>query len=379
MSSIVKETKEERALRIADLKALGTLQKKTAEFRNILLTMLKKGEMSPEDQDRFRDVATSLHEMLTKLRKCTVPGSDVCFNDLLETLTPELLTSCNESLSTLTPKIDFASITRHTGPDEEAEKSRQLLEEKERRKEELAKARVRKQPLGFNIREFNELPPWLIHLTLRVLTTPPCRDEDEKAVVRCEMYEVLCDTKSVIDSIVSLRNSYEERLKSRRMCSFMMKARRCMTKNPECSTCTLLSIIYQMAHDLNRGDAEKVEAGRYRPPTDLNDALLFAAVNRLDPNFCHLVLDTYFLVTTFYDETVKTRTIPNIRVAITNPESEIRKELIGALTEHIETYSKDQVKMKEAKHNALFEEWKMWYGNPISNSAFKPYSFLLPL
>lgn len=377
MSSTGKETNEERASRVAALKAHGALQKKIAEKRNILSRMMK-GEMHQDDQAHFREVATSLYRILTELRKCTVPGSDVCFNNLLETLTPELLAACNESVSTLTPKIDFASITRHTGPDEEAGKSRQLLEEKQRRKEELAKARVRRQPLGFNFGELNVLQPWLIHLILMALTTPPCRD-DEKSVVRCEMHRVLCNQESMIESIVTLRNSYEERLKSRRMCSFMMKARRCMTKNPECSTCTLLSIIYQMAHDLNRGDAEKVEAGRYHPPTDLNDALLFAAVNRLDPNFCHLVLDTYFLVTTFYDETVKTHTIPNIRVAITNPESEIRKELIGALTEHIETYSKDQVKMKEAKHNVLFEEWKKWYGNPISNSAFKPYSFLLPL
>ena len=126
---------EEKALRVSALKASGTLQKKIAEARNSLTKMLKKGVMNQE-------IACSMHRMLTELRGYKISEIEKCFNELWKTFTRELLTACNESLSTLTPPISF-NFELFPGPEEALAAAEAAAEAEKKRKQLMLERQIK--------------------------------------------------------------------------------------------------------------------------------------------------------------------------------------------------------------------------------------------
>jgi hypothetical protein len=365
-------------------KKLLTLKKKAGELRNILRRSLKNFEItSDEDQLKFTVNSSSLYDVMVEIRDCRIPGSETCFNELVKSM-EKLIEPVNAILSTAGSEISF-NFELFRGP-EAVLAAKISEEEEEEKKRQSAKATShRRLQLGFTFRELSELPQWLNLLILRFLTTP-CLDAVEDDV-QCQktgeckrIHDLLCNKQKVHESLVSLRGSYSQKLNSRRMGWDMMCSRNCMMiPNRNCPTCTSFSILCQMTHGLNRDAAENVG---YRPNLNLDDGILASAMNQFNIRFHYLFLDTYLsILQPFGDDSVNTLTIPNIRNAITNPESEVRGELIGALTDYEQSYPKGKMESKNEEHNALFKNWKLWYENPISNSAFHPYPFLprLPL
>ena len=365
-------------------KKLLTLKKNAGELRNILRRSLKNFEItSDEDQLKFTVNSSSLYDVMVEIRDCRIPGSETCFNDLVKSMKDQIK-PVNAFLSTAGSKVCF-NFFPFEGP-EAVLAAKIAEEEEEEKKRQSAKATShRRLPLGFTFRELSELPQWLNLLILRFLTTP-CLDAVEDDVQfqktgECKrIHDLLCNKREVHESLVSLRGSYSQKLNSRRMGWDMMCSRNCMMiPNRNCPTCTSFSILCQMTHGLNRDAAEKVD---YRPNLNLDDGILASAMNQFNIRFHYLFLDTYLsILKPFGDDRVNTLTIPNIRNAITNPKSEVRGELIGALTDYEQSYPKGKMESKDEEHNDLFKNWKLWYANPISNSAFHPYPFLprLPL
>jgi len=369
MESTKKETPEERKLRIGSFKRLVSLANSVRELINKLKKLMKFGVTS-ENRSLFLESASALHSKLTEIHGCGLPGHEACFNELLKNVSKEVHETCNELLSTLTPPIQFL-FELFPGPDDEA---RRALEEKERLLKESIDASRCRQEYGFTSYELEKFPKWLNLLILRVLTTPrpDALEEDVQCqkLTECQrIHQLLCNKSKVSEFVVTLH-------KYQRMCGFMMNARDCMKRDPDCPTCTIFSIICQMAHGLNRDD-ETMVCGS--PSIRLTHVLLVAGMSELESKYHYLFLDTYLFVfgaSFCWEERVKNITIPTLRDAITNPECVFRKELVDSLTDHVRRYRKDQIEMVDDLYKSLFEEWKQWYTSKESDSSFHPYSFL---
>jgi hypothetical protein len=366
---------------MSNLKKLAILANKVRELINKLEKRRKSGVTS-ENESLFLESASELHSKLTEIHECGLPGHEACFNELLKKVSKEVRDACNELLSTLTPPIQF-SFELFPGPEDEAiakvNEAHRAHEEKKRLLEESIDASRRREELGFTSDSFCDLLPPLFARLIRDFITTPCPDAEEavqypkhRKMTDCErICVVLYDKSKFSEFVVGLHGSWDQGLQSRRMCSFMMNARICMQSNPNCPTCTIFSIVCQMAHGLSRDDETKVCRS---PSINLTRALLVAGMSRFD-KYKSLFLDTYLFVigSDFWQKTVRTTTIPNIRDAITNPKCAFKGELISSLTDHLGFCL--ECKMNDVS-DSIFENWMYWYKSKESDSSFHPYSFL---
>lgn len=372
MSSPAKETPEEKKLRISRFRELASLANRVRELINKLKKLMKSG-VTLENQSLFLESASALHSKLTEIHGCGLPGQEACFNEALKNVTDEMRETCN---------LQFELFP---GPEEEArakvDEAHRALEEKEMLVKKSIDASLRRQQLGFTQHELENLPPWLNLLILRFLTTPrPDAVEafqypKRRKMTECErICEVLCDNSKFSEFIADLYGSWDEKLQSRRMCGRMKDARKCMQSNSDCSTCIIFSIACQIVHGLNCADKTKVCCS---PSINLNHVLLVAGMSRFD-RYAPLFLNAYlfFIGSDFWQEKVRTTTIPNIRDAITNPECAFKEELVDSLTDYVRRYRKDQIEMVDDLYKSLFENWRKWYTSNESDSSFHPYSFL---
>jgi hypothetical protein len=371
--STAKETKEERASRVAALKAHGALQKNIAEKRNILLRMMKR-EMHQDDQARFREIATSLHEMLTNLRDFKVPESDADFNKLWKTFTPELLTACNKSLSTLTTKIQF-DFKRFDGPEAvlAAEREAALAAHTEltARLEKDDRYRTnnqRRSKFGFDIstisRRFSPLIGSLIleHLTGKLPNDP--RPASQTA--HCHLFSKDEGCNGEYQTVMAKVQEFKRQRKYTRVISddldhIISSARYCMCRNNEfhtsCNECTIFSICFQLAEYEHHWTHTLITM---RDWTKRIESLMYAGMMlNVDPSLRSFLLTTYIEV---HNPDMSPEMKSFLFDAITNPESPHREELIGVLTDyHTLRSSSEEIEVRKPEFNEKFVEWKSWY------------------
>jgi hypothetical protein len=248
---------------------------------------------------------------------------------------------------------------------------------------------------GFSWDDLRKLPEFFVVLLLQFLTSP-----------RPDVHIHQADQNSSCVRIASLFLSNKENfnslmkkeMKDKNVHSDAMYAKNCMGRGSNCSTCLSYSLTHMIAHGLNYEESQK---HGYKPNLNLKDGLLWAAIKG-----GYGIQNTKFILETFLkmcqndplqgslynwdalrNRRVSTMTIPNMLHAISNPESDSRQYLLGALTDYIDGSLKYKQRRKkfelrmlqsDATHRGLFEEWRVWYSRKESNSAFKPYPFLDP-
>ena len=143
-------------------KKLATFTKTAGELRNKLKKALKHGEItSDEDRLKFIETASSLCDIMVKIRNCKIPGSEeneACFNVLVKSM-KDLIEPVNAILLTAGSEIRF-NFDLYKGPEDAletklakeeedrkaAEEQRKFWEERER----LAPHRAIQERVGFS-------------------------------------------------------------------------------------------------------------------------------------------------------------------------------------------------------------------------------------
>ena len=331
------------------------------------LKKLMKSGVNPNDQSNFEALRAKLQIILTEIR------SHCEYN--LET--QEMFNKLYQKVR----RIVELSIDFFPGPQE----AKQAKEEKDRLW----------CSSGFSWDDLRKLPEFFVVLLLQFLTSP-----------RPDVHIHQADQNSSCVRIASLFLSNKENfnslmkkeMKDKNVHSDAMYAKNCMGRGSNCSTCLSYSLTHMIAHGLNYEESQK---HGYKPNLNLKDGLLWAAIKG-----GYGIQNTKFILETFLkmcqndplqgslynwdalrNRRVSTMTIPNMLHAISNPESDSRQYLLGALTDYIDGSLKYKQRRKkfelrmlqsDATHRGLFEEWRVWYSRKESNSAFKPYPFLDP-
>jgi len=336
------------------------------------LKKLMESGVNSDDQSKFETLRAELQILLTELR------SHCEYN--LET--QEMFNKLYQKVRRI---VEF-SIDFFPGPQE----AKQAKEEKEKTYETNYHIWCSS---GFSWDDLRRLPEFFLVLLLQFLTSP-CPDVDIHQ--HHENPECARIASRFLLNKVDLDCLMREEMRTKNIDKDAMHAKNCMGRGSECATCLSYSLAHMIAHGLNR---EKCKG--YMPNLNLKDGLLWAVIKG-----GYGIQNTKFILETFLkmcqndplqrslynwdalrNQRVSTMTIPNMLRAISNPESDSRQYLLGALTDYIDgslKYKQGRKKFElrmlksDATHKGLFEEWREWYSKKESNSAFKPYSFLDP-
>jgi hypothetical protein len=336
------------------------------------LKKLMKSGVNPNDQSNFEALRVKLQIILTELR------SHCEYN--LET--QEMFNKLYQKVR----RIVELSIDFFPGPQE----AKQAKEEKDRIYEMRSNLWCSS---GFSWDDLRKLPEFFLVLLLQFLTSP---FPDVDIHQHHQNPECARIASLFLSNKVNLVSLMKKEMRDKNIDKDAMLVKNCMGRGSECATCLSYSLAHMIAHGLNRQESKG-----YKPNLNLKDGLLWAVIKG-----GYGIQNTKFILETFLkmcqndplqgslynwdalrNRRVSTMTIPNMLHAISNPESDFRQYLLGALTDYIDDSLKYKQRRKkfelrmlqsDATHKGLFEEWREWYSKKESNSAFKPYSFLDP-
>lgn len=342
---------------------------KARNFANKLKKLMKSG-INPDNQSQFEALCKDLRLELTELRSH-------CEYNLV---TQEMFNNLYQRVR----RIVELSIDFFPGPQE----AKQAEEEKEKKSMESSRLY---SSLGFSWDDLRRLPEFFLDLLLQFLTSPcPNVDIHHQNSNCAHIASLFLSNKENFESLM------KKEMKDKYVHSNAMHAKNCMGRGSDCATCLSYSLAHMIAHGLNRQEAQK---HGYKPNLNLKNGLLWAAIKG-----GYGIQNTKFILVTFLKmcqsdslqcsfhnwdalscKRISTMTIPNMLDAISNPESESWQNLLGALTEYIDSSLKYKQRRKkfelrmlesDATHRGLFEGWRNWYSKKQSNSAFKPFPFL---
>ena len=362
---------EEKALRVSALKASGTLQKKIAEARNSLTKMLKKGVMNQE-------IACSMHRMLTELRGYKISEIEKCFNELWKTFTRELLTACNESLSTLTPPISF-NFELFPGPEEALAAAEAAAEAEKKRKQLMLERQIksredddRREQIGLAARQIQALKihPHVGCLLLQHLNGELPTDEGAQQNPNCFSFQQGGGFENIMRLVLEVLEIRKKCSKlSRELKETIYMVSTCMKNSGQpCNECAILSICFQL---VIKHSSETIF--HYKMWKDLKVSIICTGLQLpVDPKFHSFLIQTCIEVENLQ---MYSKTKRNLFDAISNLGAN-RNEVIGVLTDY-PTFrsSPEEIEKTKGSMNEKFIDWKKWYESVEYSSSSDPPPF----